>query len=79
MMNWDDPLGTSNSEEVKKPQAAKAEPATTTPQPPVAKEADTAAVNVTPENTYENAMSGVEPVRAEDKSCLLYTSPSPRD
>ncbi|VAW47174.1 Ribonucleotide reductase of class Ia (aerobic), beta subunit, partial [hydrothermal vent metagenome] len=29
--------------------------------------AEPATVNVTPENTHENAMSGVEPVRAEDK------------
>ncbi len=32
-----------------------------------AKPAVEQAVNVTPENTYENALSGVEPVRAEDK------------
>ena len=70
MMNWDDPLGTGAA-----PSETKAEPkvaakeavdiaATEKPATEAKKEA---AVNVTPENTIQNAMSGVEPVRAEDK------------
>ncbi len=76
MMNWDDPLGTSKSKEGLKPQVAPPEPASLTPSESATKAnehnaaqltAEPATVNVTPENTYKNAMSGVEPVRAEDK------------
>lgn len=66
MMNWDDPLGTgaAPSETKAEPKvAAKAE----VTEKPAAEAKKEAAVNVTPENTIQNAMSGVEPVRAEDK------------
>ncbi len=66
MMNWDDPLGLGESNEESKPQVAKIEPAKVTPSEPKAA-TEEPAVNVTPENTYQNALSGVEPVRAEDK------------
>jgi len=79
MMNWDDPLGTGNNKEEKKPQPAEpvvkqqeAKTDQTTDQAnakAIEKEAPTVN-NVTPENTRQNAMSGVEPVRAEDKRVI---------
>ena len=80
MMNWDDPLGTGNNKEEKKPQPAEpvvkqqeAKTDQTTDQAnakAIEKEAPTVN-NVTPENTRQNAMSGVEPVRAEDKRVAI--------
>ena len=75
MMNWDDPLGLGNSQKESKtqpvvksqpepPVQAKAEPAV--PQKPV-EQAPVETINVTPENAHQNAMSGLDPVRAEDK------------
>jgi len=84
MMNWDDPLGLSTKQEEKKPQVpqpVKTAAPVITPEKPqvqttpvtdttVKTTAQPAAINVTPENTYQNAMQGVEPVRAEDKRVL---------
>ena len=75
MMNWDDPLGLGNSQKESKtqpvvksqpepPVQAKTEPAVQ--QKPV-EQAPVETINVTPENAHQNAMSGLDPVRAEDK------------
>ena len=70
MMNWDDPLGTgaAPSETKAEPKvAAKEAVNNAATEKPAAEAKKEVAVNVTPENTIQNAMSGVEPVRAEDK------------
>ncbi len=67
MMNWDDPLGIGKNDSKTKPAPqVKAEPKA---QPVVtaAVQKPDPSINVTPENKIKNAMSGVEPVRAEDK------------
>ncbi|MFC3194575.1 ribonucleotide-diphosphate reductase subunit beta [Marinicella sediminis] len=67
MMNWDDPLGVGKPKE-----DAKQPPATEPAKKPAAevKKPEPETLNVTPENTLNNASSGVEPVRAEDKRVI---------
>jgi len=76
MMNWDDPLGLGeNKKETKTEPVINREPVQPPPvnkvkEPVAAYQVDQAPVepiNVTPENAHQNALSGVEPVRAEDK------------
>ncbi len=66
-MNWDDPLGVGKPKE-----DAKQPPATEPAKKPAAevKKPEPETLNVTPENTLNNASSGVEPVRAEDKRVI---------
>ncbi|WP_246172640.1 ribonucleotide-diphosphate reductase subunit beta [Marinicella rhabdoformis] len=68
MMNWDDPLGTGQETQESKAEPKVAEkPATEAKTQQAVEAKKEQAINVTPENTIKNAMSGVEPVRAEDK------------
>ena len=72
MMNWDDPLGIGKNKEAAKVttnKAAAAPPMATAPKTPKVAKSDK-AINVTPENTLQNASRGVEPVRAEDKRVI---------
>lgn len=65
MMNWDDPLGLGKKDTEAKPEP---KPVPEVKPEPAAKPAQVKPhLNVTPENAISNAMSGLEPVRAEDK------------
>ncbi len=68
MMNWDDPLGTGQGQEEAKKVVDKAVAEQQKVGKTTTEKVEPALnLNVTPENTIQNAMSGVEPVRAEDK------------